>query len=136
MLDLEKENNLPQEYTRSYLNFEKGNYLPHKCKESYSNLAKGSNSSRNSQKRLASKTERHSITASARLMLIFQFDWKRSYFREPKGEATQKREDTQKREATPKQIVAIPRRTYFSPKVGLKAKLNSSTKATFTFMYY
>jgi len=43
------------------------------------------------KKRLAAGKEHHSITASARLILIFQLSLKRSYFRKPKGEATQKR---------------------------------------------
>ena len=96
MLDLEKGNNLSPEYTRSYLNFRKGNNLPRKCKENYSNLEKGSNSSCNSQKRLASGTGHRSITASARLTLMFQPSLKRSYFRKLKGEATQKSEATRK----------------------------------------
>jgi len=43
------------------------------------------------EKRLVLGTERHSITASARLILIFQLSLKRSYFKKPKGEATEKR---------------------------------------------
>ena len=60
------------------------------------NLEKRSDSSRNSQKRLALGTEHRSIVASARLTLMFQPSLKRSYFSKLKGEATQKSEATRK----------------------------------------
>ena len=82
-------------YTKLFWTSEKGNNLPRKCKESYSNLKRRSNSLRNSQKQLASGTGHRSITASARLTLMLQPSLKRSSFRKPKGEATQKREATQ-----------------------------------------
>jgi len=122
---------------RNYFELRRRNNLPRKCKGSYSNLEKGSHSSRNSQKRLASKMEHLSITASARLMLVFQFGLKRSYFRKSKSEATS---------GSPKAKLPgsvnlhgsgspIPRRTYSSPKAGLEAKLSSIIKVMFTFTY-
>jgi len=119
------------------LNFGEGNNLPRKCKGSYSYLEKGNHSSRNSQKRLASRTEHRSITASARLMLVFQFGLKRSYFRKSKSEAISESPKAK----LPRSAKlhgsgsSIPRRTYSSPKAGLEVKLNSIIKEMFTFTY-
>ena len=84
-----------------------------KYKRSYSNLKKGSNPSRNSQK-----------AVSLGKGTSFQPDPKRSRSGRPKREATQKCESTWKRV----QFHGEPTPAW---KWGLKAKLNSTSKAMF-----